>query len=194
MAKKDKKKQKAIAKAKAQMAGKKPPNRKKYYLWLLGCATLAIVFLPTTIVLAFGLIPTLVAILIDRSKERTAGMTVGMMNFAGCMPFLMELWSGEGTLQDAYDILLDPTTLLMVYGGAAVGWVIYFNVPPIVSMYLVRRYENRVREIKRRMDMLEEIWGGEVKNKVVDDEDDEEIQEAMEAPPQPETEKAAQPG
>lgn len=187
MAKADKKKQKAIAQAKKQMAGKKGRRRStRYYLWLLGCAGVAIVFLSTTVILAFGLIPTLVAILIDKTRERTAGMTVGMMNFAGCMPFLMDLWQSEGRLRDAYDILLDPFTLMIIWGGAAVGWIVYFNVPPIVSMFLIRRYETRVRDIDKRMQMLEEIWGEEVKGKVLQEEEEEEIQQAMEVPAAPE--------
>ena len=154
---------------KARRAGKGRGWR--YYMYLMAVLGLAIVFLPTTVVIAFGMLPTLVARILDRTKERSVAMCVGAMNIAGCFPFLFELWQAPHTLRTAYGILLEPSTLLVMYSSALVGWIIYLNVPPIVSMFLIRKSENRVRDIERKLEQLVVVWGEEVKNKLPVDDD-----------------------
>jgi hypothetical protein len=76
---------------------KKNPLGWKGQMILVCSIVMAVVFLPTTILLVVGMLPTLVAALVDRTRERVLGMTVGSMNLAGCTPFVIELWSGEHT-------------------------------------------------------------------------------------------------
>ena len=48
--------------------------------------------LPTVMVIAFGMLPGMVAFIVDRSKERSATFCVGGMNLCGVFPYLLELW------------------------------------------------------------------------------------------------------
>lgn len=122
----------------------------------------AIVFLPSTIVMAALMIPTFVALLIDRSPQRSIGMTVGLLNFAGVVPAWLALWSGGHTIKKALALSTDPTFLLVAYGAAAIGWVVYTNITPFVAAIVVSKTEKRIAEIDQRQKTLLKRWGHEV--------------------------------
>lgn len=120
------------------------------------------VFLPSTIVMGVLMIPTFVALLIDRSPQRSIGMTVGLVNFAGVVPAWLDLWETGHTLKKAIAISTDPKALLLAYAAAAVGWVIYTNITPFVALIVVRKTEKRVKDIDQRQKALIKRWGQEV--------------------------------
>lgn len=121
-----------------------------------------IVFLPTSIVLGICLLPAVVAGIIDRHPKKTAWLTVGALNFAGTVPSCISLWDSSHTLETALQLITQPVTLLMAYGGAAVGWFLQYNIPPFVAAYLFRRAENRVKDIERQQKELQRKWGDSV--------------------------------
>ena len=125
----------------------------------------AVVFLASTVVMAVLMIPTLVALLIDRSPQKSIGMTVGLVNFAGVVPFWLDLWENGHTLKKAMAIATDPTALLIAYGAAAIGWVIYTNITPFVATIVVRKTQQRVKDIEQRQKALVKRWGAGVTGK-----------------------------
>ncbi|HEY1097070.1 MAG TPA: hypothetical protein VGF14_07500 [Alphaproteobacteria bacterium] len=124
----------------------------------------AIMLLPTTLVLAVGLLPTFVATFSDNSRERLAGLTLGCMNVAGVLPPLLRLWNMGHTVENAILILLQPYMLLLMYGGAAIGFLLYINTPLMVSGILRRQAQYRLKTIEKHYAELQEEWGPEVAN------------------------------
>ena len=122
----------------------------------------AVVFLPTTIVLAVCMIPTMVAMMVDSQTEKTAGMTVGAMNFVGTVPVWFSLWDAGHTIPAALQIALQPMTIMLSYGAAAVGWLLYNNIPSFVASLIVSKNERRLRDIDRRQRELLKKWGKDV--------------------------------
>ena len=55
----------------------------------------AIFTLPTVMLLGIGMMPTFVAMLTDRRKEKYATLCVGGMNFTGVLPFMIILCAVE---------------------------------------------------------------------------------------------------
>lgn len=122
----------------------------------------AVVFLPTTMVLLIGMVPTLVACLIDRTSEQVKGMTVGAMNLAGCAPFVVDLWTSGHTPDRAVEIAFQPLAVIVMYAAAGLGYLIEWAMTGIVATFLSQKASRRLREITAEQDKLVERWGREV--------------------------------
>lgn len=123
---------------------------------------MAVVFMPTTIILFFGMLPTVVAAVIDRTKTGSRALTVGSMNLAGCTPFLFDLWMTGHDTAHALEIISDPLTIIVIYCASAVGYVIDWSMAGLVAALLVQRSRARLQDIDRHQARLIERWGPEV--------------------------------
>lgn len=148
---------------KGKGGGKKPGMGFRVKLVFAMVLLMAAVFLPSTVVFGALMMPTFVALLIDRSPQKSIGMTVGALNFAGIVPAWLELWAGGHTLKKAMAVATDPTMLLIAYVAAGIGWVIYANITPFVAAIVVRKTEKRVRDIDQKQKKLVARWGDGVK-------------------------------
>jgi hypothetical protein len=122
----------------------------------------ALLFLPSTLVLAIGMAPTLVALVVDRDPEKYAAITVGPVNFCGVLPSLIVLWQSGHEMSGAVRLLADPLNWVVMFGAAAAGWVILFTVPPAVAAFLVHRNEAEIKRLTAHQEDLVEEWGPEV--------------------------------
>lgn len=148
-----------MAEAQEQKKNRMPWRVKFAILTLL---LVAGVFFPTTVLICGCMIPTFVAALIDNAQPRTAWLTVGCMNFAGSIPAWLSLWQGGQRLDQSFELLMQASTLILAYGAAGVGWLIYFNIPPFVAGILVMRNEKRLKDIEKRQIALVSKWGRDV--------------------------------
>ena len=130
--------------------------------FLVLAAPAALFAMPTALLFAVGLVPSFVAYIVDRDPDKTASMTVGPLNICGILPFTMDMWKHQHTMQAATHALGDPLTWLVMYGAAAVGWALYFLVPPIVTNFEVMRAESRIESLNGRKKDIVEEWGGDV--------------------------------
>lgn len=119
----------------------------------------AVMFLPSVLILGIGMTPTLAAMLTDRRREKYATLCVGCMNFTGVLPFMVELWTQEHSYENAFRLIADPFTWLVMFGAAAIGWAIYFVAPGIVGMFIAMRADQRIERLRRRQRDLVEEWG-----------------------------------
>ncbi len=108
------------------------------------------------------MIPTLVAMVIDKHPQKTAWLTVGGMNLAGTIPAWMTLFDMGHTTPAAFQLIAEPMTVIMSYGGAAVGWLLYHNITPVVAGIILGRNERRLKAIDLRQKELVKKWGSEV--------------------------------
>lgn len=142
-------------------------KRKKILGWrgqvlLISAAIAAIAFLPTTMVLLVGMIPTVVAALVDRTHERVKGMTVGAMNLAGCFPFIMDLWTSGHTPENAAQIAFRPLAITVMYAAAGLGYMIEWAMTGIVATFLTQKAIRRLQDIGEQQAGLVARWGREV--------------------------------
>lgn len=135
-------------------------------LFLVLIIILSAVFLPTAIFLFVGLMPSFVAFFVDRSRKKRKCVTVGAMNLAGCMPFLLELWTTDHTFARAMDLLLDPAAITLIYSAAGIGYFLDWFIAMVVSGYMYQRGVARAKSIKKYQEELVERWGIEVTNTV----------------------------
>lgn len=147
--------------------------------WVLA-PSIGVIALPTVLLLVVGMAPTLVAFfIVDRHPAKYSTRAVGYLNFAGCLPYALDLWRSGGVwdFETLFTIITDPFTLLVMYSAAAVGWMVLFASPPVVAAYLAVTSEMREKQLKARQKELIADWGRNVRLGVmgteVDDDDDE---------------------
>lgn len=135
-----------------------------------------VVLFPTTIVLAPMMLPTLVAFLIDRLPGRPFTITVGLLNVAGSLPAVLQLWSDGHNLVVTQDVLSNLFFWLVAYLCAAIGWCIYIVLPAILRQYYGSITDNRVRALQDSQQKLIDEWGesvtGTVRTQAKDPEQD----------------------
>ncbi len=144
---------------------------------VLSVAVVLAIATPASVILAMGLLPTLVAYLTDRDPEGYAAFTVGGFSFAALVPFLLTFWEGPHTLNAALAITINVSTLVIVYVAAVIGWVLYFWMPAVAAVYLKMSAESRTQDMQREQEQLIKEWGQGLK------EDDAEPQPPGAKPP-----------
>lgn len=149
---------------------KKKGRSAKSQLTLVLSLILGVVFIPTSIVLSIGMLPTIVATFADRSKGKLKSLTVGAMNFAGCVPFIIELWKEGHTVDNAMSYITEPKTIITIYFAAAVGYLIDWSMTGIVSSIMAQKGKKRLVEIEKEQKALEKRWGKEVSGELILDE------------------------
>lgn len=156
------------ASPRARAAKKAPPKSNGLFMLgfvaLFASVILLIVSMASLVLLVFGLLPTFVAVLVDRSPQRFAFFSVFAMNFAGIFPYLLDLWMGSNSLSVAIDSLTDVFSLFTMYGAAALGWVLFAVTPPIVTTVMTIIAQRRVSILRARQKKLVEEWGEEITN------------------------------
>lgn len=128
----------------------------------------AVIFLPTTMVIAIGIIPTFVALFVDNSQEKLMGVTIGAMNIAGIIPGIITLWQKGHTVAHALDVIASPIQLLFMYGAAGVGFLVYVNVPTLLRSLNRKRGNERLKNIKQKQDEMIEEWGDQIIGKPIE--------------------------
>lgn len=121
-----------------------------------------IFYLPITFVLIIGMLPTLAAASIDTGKGKNKTLTVGSMNLAGCMPYLLDLCTGAGEMEDAIFLLSSPTTIIIIYGAAVVGYLINWLATMAVAAVIIQQSKSRIKKIEETKKNLEKRWGKKV--------------------------------
>ncbi|GAB5389850.1 MAG: hypothetical protein Alpg2KO_28180 [Alphaproteobacteria bacterium] len=137
----------------------------------LGVLLASAIFPPTMLVIAIGLIPSMVAWFVDRSREKAQAITVGAMNICGLLPVLMQLWRGDHSMQQAMELVGSPFSWLFIMCGTAIGWGIFFAVPPVIAAGTKMTMESRVDRLEKRRKAMIEEWGEEVTGVTEDDDE-----------------------
>lgn len=158
-----------------------PSNMSLNILIVLAGLVMVAFFMPTLLLLAFAMLPTFVAIVVDRGPKRYGGATVGGMNFAGVAPYLMDLWTGANDVPHALTILSDVFALVVIFGAAAFGWLLYSATPGVVGAFIGMTSTRRIAALRTRQQELLREWGPEVAQQDgpgMEGADDEEIVQA----------------
>ncbi len=132
-------------------------QKQMFIIVALACAVL---FAPTTMIFFFGMLPTLAANLVDKTRNKSRTMSVGMMNLAGVMPFVLELWlsASPNSLEHALAIILQPKTFIIMYVLAAAGYAIEATITGMVANIMQQRATARLKQIDQMLVELQDRW------------------------------------
>lgn len=129
-------------------------------------AIMAVIMLPTTIVIMVGLVPSAVAFFVDSSREKLLGTTVLSLNVAGVLPAVLRLWKTGHHMENAISLISQPSVLIMVLIPSGMGWLLYIYMPQIASKLVRKRAESRIRSLEKQQKELIEQWSVAVTNGV----------------------------
>ena len=94
----------------------------------------AAVLLPTTLVLTVCMMPTLAAWLVDRQPGRALATSVCLLNLAGSLPGVIEVWTAGHDVAAAQ----------------------------VLRAHHARSTARRIRQLQKKQEALEKDWGPEV--------------------------------
>lgn len=157
-----------LSKPKAQVpaprslaARKRPASVLSNLVYAAGIVGILLTVLPTALVLVIGCLPTLVAVIVDRSPRHYLVRCVGFLNCAGVAPYLVKIWMHH-TVLAAMQMLINPYVWLVMYGAAAIGWMIYLSAPSIAWLQVELMGARRITALQTRQHQLVRDWGEEV--------------------------------
>ena len=145
-----------------QMDARRRRGRASLTWVLLVLTFMLVIAAPTMIVLFFGMLPTMVAFIIDRGPQKSATFCVGGINFIGVFPFILDLWTNVNSVSAAFILVKDPFILLAWYASAAFGWLLYLGMPSIIGSFVVVLQQRKVAQLRGEQKELIEEWGPEV--------------------------------
>lgn len=123
----------------------------------LGTA-MALYALPTFILLYGGMIPTVVAFLVDERPGRHLFWTVGAINLAGIVPYLEATWHDSTLARAGLNPIAEVDTWLVIYGASAAGWGLALGLPVIANVALEALIRARLRRLEEARERLAVEW------------------------------------
>lgn len=130
--------------------------------WILLAIPTSAVLLPTCLLLLVLMLPTMVAFIVDGSRGRKFVITVGMMNLAGTVPAIVDLWGQGQTFQASFDGMSNIFAWAGALTASGVGWLIFWVMPPIIANYQGIASKAQVLSLRAKQKKLIAEWGDEV--------------------------------
>lgn len=128
-------------------------------LFFFGLFILIFTALPAVIVILIGLLPTITVILTD--PKNTGKLTVvGCFNLAGVFICLFNIFT-QFSVTNAFSILGNIFNMIIMLGSAALGVILYFELPNVFVMFSKLSSQHRLKNIDARLEKLAESWGTE---------------------------------
>ena len=133
--------------------------------WGLLIATMFMVIsLPSMILILFGMMPSIFAWIIDKSEKKYAMFSVLGMNLSGLLPYLMDIWFQDHTTEAAISILSNLFDLMVIYGAAIFGWILYVSLPPVIITFLIVISDRRIVLLESNQRKITKEWGEDIIN------------------------------
>jgi hypothetical protein len=159
----------AAPKPRAKPAPKKRrPGLLAPFIFTTVIVLLAITAMPICIMLIVGMIPSITAYLVDQTPRRMLTLTVAPFNFAGVVPFCMQLWFSPDAMQLMGQLITRPWVWMVMYAAAGAGWLLHFGMPLVVAVVLERSLDLRKAKYIAIQKSLKAEWG-EAVGRAVDD-------------------------
>lgn len=113
------------------------------------------------VIIAFGILPGLIASVIDRDRERYLARIVLTYNCLGIAPFVVSILKNSSK-SAAIDIVVDPSTWLIIFGSAGLGWVVYWLFPQIGIIISDITANVKVKQLENEIEQLVKEWGSDI--------------------------------
>ncbi len=145
-------------KAKTGVGGMKKTRRNVVAI-LVGILAVQIVSPATVILLVAGMLPSVVAFLVDTEPGKRSAHCMTVLNLAGVLPVLAMLWEKGATRGAAADILMDPFMWFVMYGAAGIAVLLLTLLPVLMEQVANAAAEREADKLERQMEELAEEWG-----------------------------------
>lgn len=127
------------------------------------------IFSSMVVFLVIGMFPTwCVYIFTMKEKESFGYISMGGLNFVGCIDSLYYLWRERGDMSDVLELAGSLKIILPIYLIAMVGYVLYLFTPYVIVYILGFSADNRIRAVRREQKVLLDEWGSQVAGEVLE--------------------------
>lgn len=148
-------------KAKKTTMGKRI-SKKRMMLYMLCLILLAFVLRYAVLLLLLGMLPAFVARYIDTSDDGNNARVILTCNFAGVLPFLLDLFKKGISSDSVHGMLFNPTVWLTMYGAAAFGWALVWFFPKAVHFVMEMVQTSSINALNAKQQQIVDEWGLEV--------------------------------
>jgi len=108
----------------------------------MGCSAISIY---SVIIVLFGLLPGMVAIIVDQDRNHYISKIVLNYNAIGIVPFVFKILQSSNQNNMAISLIIDPRTWMLIFSSAALGWFVYW-------------------QLESELDKLAAEWGQEIRS------------------------------
>jgi hypothetical protein len=152
----------ADANPKAKKAKRESGGRTTLLL-MFGSLLLLPVAPATFALMMIYMLPTLLLAMTRMLRVPGAMATVFGMNLSGALPGIVAHWSGDGTFDGAFRLMVDPEYMLINLAACAIGFALLFAAPFIARAWVdIASARLRSRAVSQRKRLLDE-WGDAVR-------------------------------
>jgi hypothetical protein len=134
----------------------------KIQIFMIMSLIMGVMFSAVAVVMVVGMIPSIVAGIVDSTKGKVKTLTVGSINFAGCVPFMLEVFKQGNNMSTAVSYIVQPRTIVVMYLSAGIGYLIDWAMTGIVASIVVQKTKKRAKDIGSVQKELIDRWGPEV--------------------------------
>jgi hypothetical protein len=128
--------------------------------FIIGLVILAFFKTDVAMLIALGLIPTIVLGFTGKGTHKTQRMmTVGLANLAGIIMLVADVWSGAVNFDQ---IITGADSWIIMWGSAAIGYALNYVGPMIAAIVMQGLAQDRIKNINQQKQELVELWGHEV--------------------------------
>ena len=121
--------------------------------------------LPAIIVILIGLLPTLTILFID-PKNSAKLVIVGCFNLSGLFIYLINMMN-HFSVDGAFNILGDVFNMIIMLGSAALGFLIYYEMPNLFAYIAQNSSQRRLVSIDKELQNISEEWGQQIIDKQI---------------------------
>ena len=114
------------------------------------------------LLLLLGMMPGIVAMFIDKRKDKFASGTVSCWNFIGISPFLLQIWNSSSPAETAQPIMFNISFWLITYGAAGFGSVMLWLMPQLGMAWQLLKADMIINNAKSAQKSLIEEWGQDI--------------------------------
>jgi hypothetical protein len=105
-------------------------------------------------------LPTIIAIMKDRSNDQCLSLSVGLCNISGIITYLPELFVFY--MQNASDSFIHSlpriSDIALVYSFSCIGLVIYVSLPSLIAFVYLTSFKSKRSRLNRQIALQKQKW------------------------------------
>lgn len=129
------------------------------------CLLLSFISHNAVLFFIFGMLPSIVSDVIDKTDTKLASRVIMSFNFSGISPYLFEMWNNQDNGQVVFRIMYDPSTWGAVYIISMLGWLAIWLFPTVMILIIRKSSQVKVIAYKEEQDRILDEWGHQIINK-----------------------------
>jgi hypothetical protein len=106
-----------------------------------------------------GMLPSILAIIMDKGAGRFASQTISACNFIGILPFLFDIGVNYEKSIAAKEAMGQPYTWFIIYSFAIIGLMLIYVLPNVTSIIFTIKAEAKLKKLAQDQERIKNEWG-----------------------------------